>query len=153
MTYKEERDALRQQLNKITEELHAHQIGHDHIIASKDAEIEHLDRTKAEWKNTAKLLDEQLVASQAREMRLREALKGVPIGYHGRIAGKDCVCGHCESNRRIEKARSLPYDTTALEAMIAEAGEVMRERCERESWLMAPVLQSIPEVTLEDLRK
>ena len=43
-------------------------------LAEKDAEIEHLDRTKAEWKNTAKLLDEKLAASQARVLELEQEL-------------------------------------------------------------------------------
>ena len=143
----EQIESLRQQLNKITEELHAHQIGHDHIIAEKDAEIEHLDRTKAEGKNTAKLLDEKLAASQAREAQLREATECLlhlcdAIGMrHGPVLDK------------ARQALALPQDISALEAMIAKAGEVMRERCERESWRMAPVLRSIPGVTMEDLQK
>ena len=149
----EQIESLRQQLNKITEELHAHQIGHDHIIAEKDAEIEHLDRTKAEWRNTAKLLDEKLATSQAREVQLREALIGLyrlDEIEHQRYSGDGDVCSEVQLAR---EAIAAPSDTSALEAMIAKAGECMRERCERESWLMAPVLRSIPEVTLEDLRK
>lgn len=146
MTYKEERDVLRQQL------------------AEKDGEIERLkeelttaaidikkaiDESRkvlvADWTEKFSLQQQQLAASQAREVQLREALQQEYdyqfINYEG------------ETAPWVAKALALPQDTTALEAMIAEAGEVMRERCERESWLMAPVLRSIPEVTLEDFRK
>lgn len=90
-------------------------------------------------------LRQQLATSQAREAQLREALQQEYdyqfINYEG------------ETAPWVAKALALLQDTTALEAMVTEAGEVMRERCERESWLMAPVLRSIPGVTLEDLRK
>ena len=110
-------------------------------------------------------LRQQLAASQGREVLLRDALKGVPIGYHGRIAGKECVCGQCQSNRIIEETLSLPYDTTALEAMIAKASEVMQERCvdacisfgESTDLVFgeefAEEIRALPGVTLEDLQK
>ncbi len=161
-------ESLRQQLNKITEELHAHQIGHDHIIAEKDAEIEHLDRTKAEWKNTAKLLDEQLAASQAREQQLREAVRQNQEWHEN----YDEYGGYPESELAEvnEKALAIPADTTALEAMLAKAGEVMRERCsdsaqtemdeqyiDSSPWYAAracrEAIRDIPCVTLEDLQK
>lgn len=112
-----------------------------------------------------KRLLQQLAASQGREVLLRDALKGVPIGYHGRIAGKECVCGQCQSNRIIEETLSLPYDTTALETMIAKASEVMQERCadacisfgESTDLVFgeefAEEIRAIPGVTLEDLQK
>ena len=111
-------------------------------------------------------LRQQLAASQGREVLLRDALKGVPIGYHGRIAGKECVCGQCQSNRIIEETLSLPYDTIALEAMIAKAGEVMRKRCDKvledireeygdeevsAAWVFRAI-HNLAGVTLEDLK-
>lgn len=162
MTYKEERDALRQQLadtetQRVNWMMQCKRQGDNaqavinelrQQLAEKDAEIEHLDRTKAEWKNTAKFLDEQLAASQAREQQLREALQDArtadDISY--------CASGDYFTDV-IDAALALPQDITALSTLIAKAGEVMRERCERESWLMAPVLRSIPGVTMEDLEK
>lgn len=94
--------------------------------------------------DTIESLRQQLATSQAREVQLREALQ-TELDYQ--------FDNYREIAPWISKALALPQDTTALEAMIAKASEVMRERCERESWLMAPVLRSIPEVTLEDLRK
>lgn len=102
-------------------------------------------------------LRQQLAASQAREQQMREQVESAfRDGFRSPETYNDTVLNNeddawCRSEAFA--TLSLPYDTTALEAMIAEAGEVMRERCERESWLMAPVLRSIPGVTLEDLRK
>lgn len=112
------------------------------VIKSRDVEIEELRK--------------QLAASQAREQQLREALENA----RGALAyckggGRDnpnlmeSTCWH--GLAAIDRVSRLA-DTTALEVMIAKAGEVMRERCERESWLRAPVLRSIPSVTLEDLK-
>ena len=86
---------------------------------------------------------ELLAANAALELevvKLRSVLANV-IKAHGYEGGTPT------------EVMSTTFTPTALSAMIAEAGEVMRERCERESWLMAPVLRSIPEVTLEDLQK
>ena len=101
-------------------------------------------------------LRQQLAASQAREAQLREALLSIPICYHSKINGKECACGSCESNHLVEKALAQPSDTTALEAMIAKAGEVMRERVmqARGNGNLYPLdIRALPGVTLEDLRK
>lgn len=58
----------------------------------------------------------------------------------------------------VEQALALPQDTSALEAVVQRAGEVMRERCCKEIWYdMEPkqivgVINSLPNVTLEDLK-
>lgn len=133
-------------------------------LASKDAEIEHLDRTKAEWKNTAKLLDEKLAASQAREMQLRDVLHKLACLGNGERYGTS------DGNRIAQEALALPSGTTALSAMIAKACEVMRERCsdsaqtemdeqyiDSSPWYAAracrEAIRDIPCVTLEDLQK
>ena len=67
---------------------------------------------------TIETLRQQLAASQAREVQLREALK---------TAGMNCVDDFIAAGA-LQLADSKS-DTSALEAMIAEAGEVMRERC------------------------
>ena len=89
--------------------------------------------------SAAAFILKQLAASQAREQQLREVIDRIGITS-------------LDARQIADDTLTIPQDTTALEAMIAEAGEVMRERCERESWLMAPVLRSIPGVTLEDLK-
>ena len=91
-------------------------------------------------------LRQQLAASQAREVRLREALRH--LHHNARKSGANMGLALDVA----KDALALLQDTAALEAMIAKAGECMRERCERESWLMAPVLRSIPGVTLEDIK-
>ena len=100
-----------------------------------------------------KRLRQQLAASQAREALLRGQILCMIDRWwpfvHKELFASDTAR---ELYREASDSIQPPYDTTALEAMIAKAGEVMRERCERESWLMAPVLRSIPGVTLEDLK-
>lgn len=98
----------------------------------------------------------QLVASQAREYRLREALvyffpaweKYKPLSW--------------QYKAKQALSLSLPSDTTALSAMIAKAGEVMRGRCENHAnyykahSLVAQgiydEIRALPGVTLEDLK-
>lgn len=59
---------------------------------------------------------EQLAAQQLVIQQIREALQMLD-------RASNISCG------KVQEALALPSDTTALEAMIAEAGEVMRERC------------------------
>ena len=113
-------------------------------------------------------LRQQLAASQAREVQLREAVRQ----NHEWHNNYDEYGGYpeselCEVNT---EALALPQDTTALGAMIAKAGEVMRERCSDSAqtemdgqnlgsahWHAARVcreaIRDIPCVTLEDLQK
>ena len=118
-------------------------------LAEKDAEIEHLDRTKAEWKNTAKLLDEKLAVLQAVNQQYREALEDArtadDLNY--------CASGAYFTDV-IDKTLALPQDIHALEAMIAKAGEVMRERCLERVGLLNEnqSIRALPGVTLEDIK-
>lgn len=102
------------------------------------------------------LLTEQLAASQSREQKLRAAINS--------MAGE--TTSHYDRLEIARKALSLPQDTSALEAMIQKAGEVMRARCAVEAyeWAMAYVVEdtapvgnadairALPSVTLEDLK-
>ena len=162
-------ESLRRQLNKITEELHAHQIGHDHIITEKDAEIERLkedDNTPTKYYQPngkgrvyavygassidfADSLLEQLAASQAREVQLREALEWER--EFQKDQGRDVsVFGG--------SVLALPSDTSALEALIAKASEVMRERCLFEADIAyhsrhcCNEIRALPGVTLDDIK-
>lgn len=71
------------------------------------------------------------------------------------------------AGRYSEQALALPADTSALEAMIVKAGEVMRERCCRKAGSMerdypitgklyagnvSKAIRSIPGVTIADLK-
>lgn len=110
---------------------------------------------------------EQLAATQAREVQLREVIGKAKEGI---------VQWHVPENRyaaldAINEALALPQDTTALEAMIAKAGEVMRElaatACTDRStgtdtddfnewdhcnYSCAEEIRALPGVTLEDLK-
>ena len=95
---------------------------------------------------------EQLAASQAREQQLRE--------YLHRLAclGNGAHYGTSDGNRIAQVALALQQDTTALQAMIAKAGEVMRKRAIAEMADIAPYehrvekLNSIQPITLDDLK-
>ena len=107
-------------------------------LAEKDAEIERLNKNL--------LWSMQCTAeSEAREVKLREALEAVSTAKERGF----CI-GYAKGY--VDKILVLPADDTALREMIAKAGEVMRLRCERESWLMTPVIRTLPGVTLEDLK-
>ena len=105
-----------------------------------------------------KRLLQQLAASQAREVQLREAAR--------ELRG---LANHFD-NMRIanvaNEALAIPRDTTALEDMVAKAGEVMRERClsatnqdnytnddDKHVVIGCNIeIRAIPGVTLEDLK-
>lgn len=121
-------------------------------LAEKDAEIA---RLKASWQSVAiEDMAKQLAASQAREVRLREAMEDMLSEWIYISVGWDRV------QNKTQEALAMPQDTSALEAMIAKAGEVMRERCVG----MMPdltvadlahvrrAIRALPGVTLEDLK-
>lgn len=145
-------------------------------LAEKDKEIEQL---KSENRDACMGLNDyyfgqQLAASQAREVQLREALEDANdfVERHSNrwdgINGKH-PCTVVESSRQ---ALALPQDTTALSAMIAKAGEVMRgqcvdvigpygktrylssyeEGCEDTKAGIDTEIRALPGVTLEDLK-
>ena len=94
-------------------------------LAQKDTEIE---RLKAEHATAYKLVDywqKKSASIQAREQQLRAALVIVDN------AGDDEWYPYTPERAKtaIGKTIALPQDTSALEAMIQKAGEVMRERC------------------------
>lgn len=115
----------------------------------------------------------QLAASQAREQQYREALDAVQqvanrsdgiAGWHlnGDIASWESILPE------VEQAIALQQDTTALEAMIAKSGEVMRERAAASAKLTSAncvtdaaavgadrcelTIRALPGVTLGDLK-
>lgn len=152
-------------------------------LAEKDAEVERLSRLNSSYSNLTKaqegqltalrnrlyelkgadktldserdanaILTEQLAASQAREQQLRENVR--------------LVCGPVmdafTDGQRWNDYQEIidhPQDTSALEALIAKAGEVMRERCAVEcethynfSNALAAAIRALPGVTLEDIK-
>lgn len=90
----------------------------------------------------------ELAASQARERKLRERINSQLERFYASESGRidDAV---------LSDALALPQDTSALEAMIAMAGEVMRERFMklRAKGVLYPAdIRALPGVTLEDLK-
>lgn len=127
-------------------------------LAEKDAEIERLKTVPMKYRRmefNAQLqrenddLRQQLAASQAREQQLRDELFAVLV--------QDMP----DFKARL-KVYAIPADTTALEALIAKAGEVMRERCRKVAFDMAyadsmavdvsQTIRALPGVTLEDIK-
>ena len=78
-------------------------------------------------------LQEQLAASQAREAKLREALKmarSEAVGWYDEARNfNEHRHKHPDWLLSIDAALSQPTDDTALRELIQKAGEVMRERC------------------------
>ena len=144
--------------------------------AGKDAEIERLTSDFDIQQSQLGEMLEKLAASQTRERQLREALKAAAGKFHNYAeyhSMKERTRDNIEKIERnmalarmCDEALDTPTDTSALEAMIQKAGEVMRERCLSEidpkyytHGLLKEVvegccgdLRSLPNVTLEDLR-
>lgn len=130
-------------------------------LAEKDAEIDRLNAALVIAENNKWILDRKLVINQLRNRQLREAMEQ-EINYHSMQAGpKICLISN--------KLSPLPQDTTALEALIAKAGEVMRGRCSGsaqaemdEQYIDSPpwyaveacrdAISALPGVTLGDLK-
>jgi len=108
----------------------------------------------------------QLAESQAREAQWREALRNQNFWVEGAL---HCKEWEWDADQR-ESAESClafsketlaaPPDATALNELIAKAGEVMRERCSTRCGgghnklsgrLYAESIRALPGVTLEDL--
>ena len=81
---------------------------------------------------------EQIAANQSYAEQLRDALE-----YHQ---------AQTRPIQQTLEALALPQDTTALESMIAKAGEVMRERCVEECDEAREAIRALPGVTMEDLK-
>lgn len=126
-------------------------------LAEKSADIERLYKViDANWVSQKQIIVSQLLVEQ-----LREALE--KLSLYVAHNGDDWV------HLRAKEALALPQDTTALEAMIAKAGEAMRERCvaaykqETATWKAWPqagaaerkgtgVIRALPAITIDDLK-
>lgn len=115
-------------------------------IESMAAEIERLERLADAIDKRA---GERIAASQARELQLRDELFAVLVQD---MSGD-------KARLKVEEFKS---DTSALEALIAKAGDVMRERCAHEAdpfelknalaTDIAKGIRALPGVKLEDLK-
>ena len=104
----------------------------------------------------------QLAAGQAREPQLREALENAAPQVAQNIdywCGRDAYMTDADY-LKIKDAIALPQDTSALEDLIAKAGEVMRQRSMRVAWNIEPDangpiesgIRALPGVTLDDIK-
>ena len=151
-------------------------------LAAKDADIERLQHDNDIAFGSERYAKKQLVSAQLQITQLREALdfysnaNHIEYIYGKRDRKEDRKALEAKGFRRegedfnggetfvewgtvAQQALAIPQDTTALEALIARAGEVMRERAIEEStnntgnWAMTPgLIRAIPSVTLADLK-
>lgn len=114
-----------------------------HQLAEKDAEHgRELRRIGKQTEAVVRALQSEIAASQLREQRLRQKLENYKI-----------LCqdeDHYSHYLDALDALALPADTSALEALIARAGEVMRERCIEV--IDCDAIRALSGVTLEDLK-
>lgn len=110
-------------------------------LAEKDAEIaKATDQKNRMWF--------ELAAAQAQIRQLRTALVEI----------RAMQPGITPTYRRADNALAQPADTSALEAIVKKAGEVMRERCEACMCDLGvydspqAAIRALPGVTMEDLQ-
>lgn len=127
------------------------------VYEHTDKPIPNADSFKL-YTETQCLAAQQLAASQLHNTQLREAL----------VACIDFEQAGGFIFDIAKQALALPADTTALESMIAKAGEIMRERCvaylngdegfayfmgsKAPGSLFSEAIRSLPGVTLGDLQ-
>lgn len=115
-------------------------------LAEKSAEAMRFETMFCSVNDDLSKLETQLAAAQAQIVGYREALLEYRTFFSSILAGREAL--------------DLPTDTSALEATIAKAGEVMRERCAE--YVMRNLysnsddidaIRALPGVTLGDLTK
>lgn len=131
------------------------------LVTKLQAELE-AARAEIERKMSAgQFVLEQLAAEQAKNVRLLDFIAraqvssgvcccGEPMDGHS----SPMSCGHSPVDmwdHAVGKLLDAPSDTSALEAIVKKACEVMRERC-AEVWMMGEThIRALPAVTLDDL--
>ena len=112
-------------------------------LAEKDAEIDEEQRHACKMAYERDCMSVQLAASQAVNQQLLEKVHlALTVNYSREFADNRAAI--------LQEALALPQDTTALEAMIVKAGEVMRERCIEV--IDCEAIRALPGVTMEDLK-
>ena len=102
-------------------------------------------------------LRQRLAAAQAREQQLREALIVCVCAMQDYQAGIG-ITEMFDKGENLGRLalQSVTQDISALEAVIAKAGEVMRGRCEDmlyyQGGFIIDLVRTIPVVTLKDLK-
>jgi DNA repair exonuclease SbcCD ATPase subunit len=103
------------------------------------------------WHGESQVLRQQLAASQARELQLREVLEIISIAPLVSDHGLPKYGISVSEMKIVQKILSIPSDATAaLEALITKAGDVMKERAIYFG-LAGNTIRAIPAVKLDDL--
>ena len=150
----------------------------DELEAAR-AEIERLKTVPMKYRRmafNAHLQDEnaklskQLAAEQAKNVGLRDFIASAQVSSGVCCCGEamdghssPMSCGHSPVDmwdHAVGKLLDAPSDTSALEAIVKKAGEVMRERSINVAWNNEPdcngpiemEIRTLPAVTLEDLK-
>lgn len=124
-------------------------------LVEKHVEVKRLKQSHLEEMSAVQIRlaenKDQLAASQAREQQFRELLSNCIVPFANATMVKI-------AKWRVEEAFALPNDTTALQSMVAKAGEVMRERAHSAMLDLKPwdhrgeIIRALPAVTLDDLK-
>jgi hypothetical protein len=133
------------------------------------AVLAELAKQLAEWKATAEGHKEnydvlngnlrmQLAASQAREQQYREALEALSDAVGRFVSDEGWRQSDMDNMDAADCLLAKKPGTSALEAMIVKAGEVMRELvCSQVSLHLSErqrqAIRALPGVTMEDLQK
>lgn len=160
----EEIESLRRQLKHMTDQynaaLEAEQVRYRQVV-DKDAEIERLKGMVDEIQAAHHMHREHnrlltnLASSQAREQHVMCVVEQVALALDAYFSYERGLDQYIEELNGLYKESQ---DTTALEAMIAKAGEVMRERCLSEFWHemsqseVEVFIRALPAVTIDDLK-
>lgn len=150
-------------LDQLTEAYEAGKREQADQLEAARAEIERLKTVPMKYRRmafNAHLQDEnaklskQLADEQAKNVGLRELVKHFALIDLGRSLLPDDFGLWV---LRARKALATPSDTSALEALVAKAGEKMREMCiaeflTRTHWYAEENMRALPAVTLEDLK-
>jgi len=148
--------SVREQAKRINEE--AIELIEGVMQKHTTAMLEAMKEKVAEQREKARALACELVASQAREAKLRETLEESK-DFFDREVGSSHLFRRL-TIKDIEEALSQPTDDTALREMIQKAGEVMREsvveQCVARGLMsrygaFVKEIRAMPCVTLDDL--
>lgn len=140
-----------------------------YFVESDENYIALLKKANKDLGDLVRERDKQLAAAQAREQQLRNLLEHAPVSSGVCCCGDSMdrhpdpmVCGHSPVDQWDWAVLSLlkeTQDTTALEAIVEKAGEVMRERAatlwlqcsEEEEWNLEEAIRALPGVTLTEI--
>lgn len=137
-------------------------------LKREDSRVKRVQNNSLKLAN--KVLSTKLAVEQAKNVRLLDFIARAPVSSGVCCCGETMdghsspmFCGHSPVDMWDHAVRELldaPSDTSALEAIVKKAGEVMRERSINVAWNNEPdcngpiemEIHALPGVTLEDLK-